>query len=160
MNSSRHAQAAWLDRSACPSGLPHLQVRTDKQRAPLSFGWWSRTTTDRISKYFHIETLYRLDRQQCERNSTHLVPSGFYAMDECGAREYLLARQNALLPRLPSGYAWVGPVLIEDVQGSPGEVDEPFHTRVMPQASRARLAVATNLAAAVLRQRGMLAEAA
>jgi hypothetical protein len=89
-----------------------------------------------------------------------LVPSGFYAMDECGAREYLLARQNALLPRLPNGCAWVGPVLIEDVQGSPREVDEPFHTRLMPQASRAQLAMATNLAAAVLRKRGMLAEAA
>lgn len=150
MTNPRSSRAAWLTRDA---GIaPRLEVHSDQARAPLSFGWWARTAQDRASKYFHVETIYRLDRQPGSGHTTNLVPSSMYGMTEKLATEYLLARQCALLPRLPAGYSWVGPVLIEDVAGEPRVIDEPFYSRLLPNERRAKLEVATALAQTILQR--------
>lgn len=150
MNNCQQASVAWLDRSSCPERPPTLHVQTDQARAPLTFGWWAQTASDRVSKFFHIETIYRLDREAGDGHTTRLVPSPMYGMTERTGREFLMARQRALLPQLGAGYTWIGPVLIEDVQGSPRELDEPFYSRLLPAETRAKLALAQSVAASLL----------
>lgn len=152
MNHSRSGRAAWLSRGDAGAATPRLEVQSDELRAPLSFGWWARTPADRPSKYFHIETIYRLDRQPGPEHTTKLVPSRMYGMDQKLALEYLLARQNALLPPLPADYTWIGPVLIEDIAGEPRVVDEPFYHRLLSQEHRSRLELAKTLAQTILQR--------
>jgi len=118
MNPSQIAKAARLDTSALGAMPARLEANTDQKRVPITFGWWAQTTSERVSKHFHLETLYRLDRVQhgCQ---ARLVPSQFYGMSEAEARQYLASRQAALLPKLPAGYRWIGPQLIENVPGLP-----------------------------------------
>lgn len=149
MTTTQHAQAAWLDRSGCPDGTPRLHVRSDQHRAPISFGWWAMTAGERISKYWHVETLYRLDSWRIDDTTTRLVASSFYGMSARQARDHLVKRQQALLPKLPGGYRWIGPTLIEDVAGGPQVIvhDVPVGLRATG------LELARELAAGVLRSR-------
>jgi len=155
MKHSQHAKAAWLDRSGCPDGPPQLHVRSDQMRAPISFGWWAMTAGERISKYWHVQTLYRLESRRIDDTTTSLVASSFYGMTAEGARAHLVSRQNALLPKLPAGYRWIGPTLIEDTASEPRIVHhgEPVHRRA------ASLLQARELAANVLRARSAAAVA-
>ena len=148
MNHSTRAQAARLDRSLRPDGPPGLKVQSDPERAPVSFAWWARTTTDRGSKYFHVETVYRLDRQRIDDHTSRLVATSFHAMSMAEIRGYLAQRQSALLPKLPAGYSWIGPVLVEDVAGAERLVRAPC-IKLSPQ-----LELAGELASRVLAMRG------
>lgn len=150
MTIPRTGRAAWLSRGA--GAAPRLEVHSDQARAPLSFGWWARTAQDRVSKYFHVETIYRLDRQPGGGHTTNLVPSSMYGMTQKLAAEYLLVRQCAFLRRLPADYSWVGPVLIEDVVGEPRVIEEPFYSRLLPGERRAKLETASALAQAILQR--------
>jgi hypothetical protein len=152
MKTSRHAHSAWLERTDT-SGPPRLRVDSDQDRAPISFGWWAQTANERTSKHFHIETIYRLDRVASGKGNMMLTPSNFYGMSEPQAREYLMARQAALLPKIPNGYRWIGPQLIENVVGTPRIIAYPFPGDLLPEPVRQRLQLARALACAALRRR-------
>lgn len=154
MNYSHHGRAAWLERCDI-HGSPRLSVQSDHERAPISFGWWAHTPTERVSKHFHVEILYRLERAPAGTGKVMLTPTGFYGMSEQQAREYLLARQAALLPKLPTGYRWIGPQLIENICGEPRVVSRAFPSDLLPEATRRRLETARELAAAALRRRAI-----
>ena len=154
MNPSQIARPARLDTSALGAMPPRLEANTDQERAPITFGWWAQTTSERVSKHFHLETLYRLDRVQ-HGSQVMLVPSQFYGMGEAEVRQYLAPRQAALLPKLPAGYRWIGPQLIENVPGLPRAVAGAFPEDLLSPIARHRLAIARNIAAAVLRRRGV-----
>ncbi len=135
--------------SAFPGLLPRLNANSDHGRAPVTFGWMAYTAGGRISRYFHLETLYRLNRTE----AFALVASPFQDMSTAQLRELLQARQAALLPRLPTGYQWVGPELIENVEiGSSmqlqGAALPPRNARVDAQLRAARC-----IATKVLRER-------
>lgn len=116
MNYPHRASPARLDRSCCPDLPPRLVANTDQERAPITFGWWAYTPGDRVSKHFHLETIYRLDKVGgCGTAAVTLIPSPFYGMTEEQLRRHMLVRQAALLPKLPAGYRWIGPQLVEDV---------------------------------------------
>jgi len=153
MNSSQIAKAARLDTSALGAMPARLEANTSQKRAPITVGWWAQPTCERVSKHFHLETLYRLDRVQygCQ---ARLVPSQFYGMSEAEARQYLAPRQVALLPKLPAGYRWIGPQLIENVPGLPRAVASAFAEDLLSPVALQRLDTARNIAAAVLRRRG------
>ena len=153
MNHSQIARAARLDTSALGSMPARLEANTDQERAPITFGWWAQTTCERVSKHFHLETLYRLDRVQ-HGSQAMLVPSQFYGMGEAESRQYLAPRQAGLLLKLPTGYRWIGPQLIENVPGLPRTVASAFPEDLLSPAARQRLTTARNIAAAVLRRRG------
>lgn len=156
MSPSQIARAARLDTSALGTMPARLEANTDQERAPITFAWGTQTPCERVSKHFHLETLYRLDRVQ-HGSQAMLVPSQFYGMGEAEARQYLEPRQAALLPHLPAGYLWIGPQLIENVPGMPRAVSSAFPGDMMSPAARQRLAIARNIAAAVLRRRGAIA---
>jgi hypothetical protein len=153
MSPSQIAKAARLDTSALGTLPALLEANTDQERAPITFGWWAQTTCERVSKHFHLETLYRLDRVQ-DGSQARLVPSQFYGMSEAEARQYLTPRQAALLPKLPAGYRWIGPQLIENVPGLPRAVASAFSEDLLSPLALQRLAIARNIAVAVLRRRG------
>lgn len=153
MNPSQIAKAARLDTSAFGAMPARLEANTDQERAPITFGWWAQTPCERVSKHFHLETLYRLDRVQHGAQAM-LVPSQFYGMDEAEARQYLVPRQAALLPRLPASYCWIGPQLIENVPGLPRAAARAFPEDLLSPAARQRLSIARSIATAVLRRRG------
>lgn len=134
MNHLRRPQAARLERA---QGIPILRLLSDQDRAPISFAWWARTPTDRESKYFHSETLYRLDRRVVGDDQVHLVKSSFFGMSEGSARVYFAGR-GRLLPDLPPGYRWIGPTLIEDVDGQPRVVSPALSVKLQRAASIAR----------------------
>jgi hypothetical protein len=68
-------------------------------------------------------------------------------------RELLRARQAARLPKLPCGYQWVGPELIENIEaGTPEQMDHAAPPRRSPQLE-ARLRIARRIASGVLRER-------
>lgn len=146
------SNAAFLrpDGCALPAFAPQLQPNTDKGRAPVTYAWMAYTPGDRPSKYFHCETLYRLDRVGA---GAALVPSQHFGVHEHQLREILRLRAAALLPRLPNGYRWIGPQLIEQVE--PGSALQLQHAA--PQARSAHvlatLEVARSIAARVLRER-------
>lgn len=153
MNFSQCAGMARLDRSACPGLPPRLVTNTDQERAPITFGWWAQTPCDRVSKHFHLETLYRLDR--IERRGEYLLePSQFFGMSEAQARAHVLARQMALLPKLPDGYRWIGPTVVENTHREPRTVARPVPAGLVMQQ---KLATAEMLAASVLRKRAAIA---
>lgn len=130
-------------------------VDSDQDRAPISYGWWAQTANERTSKFFHIETLYRLDRIASDGGGSNvmLTPSNFYGMSEAQAREYVMARQAARLPKLPNGYRWIGPQLIENIAGAPRVIVQPFPGDLLPEPVRQRLQLARELACAALRRR-------
>jgi len=152
MNPSQIAKAARLDTSALGAMPTRLEANTGQKRAPITFGWWAQTTCERASKHFHLETLYRLDRVQygCQ---ARLVPSQFYGMSEAEARQYLAPRKAALLPKLPAGYRWIGPQLIENVPGLPRAVARAFPEDLLSPVALQRLANTRHIAVAVLRRR-------
>lgn len=135
--------------SAFPGLLPRLNANSDYGRAPVTFGWMAYTAGGRTSRYFHLETLYRLNRSE----AFALAASPLHDMSIAQLRELLLARQAALLPRLPTGYQWVGPELVENVEiGSSlqlqGAARPAINARVEAQLSAARC-----IATKVLRER-------
>lgn len=145
------AAPARLDRSGCPERPPRLVANSDKQRAPITFGWLAYTPSDRVSKFFHLITLYRLDRVGDAVHGRH-IPSQYYGMSGEALREHVRVRQAALLPKLPSGYSWIGPQLIEDV--SPAEASEARRSAAEVRAwPSPKLDYARELAASILRER-------
>lgn len=96
-----------LDSAASPERPPGILIRSDPACAPVSFGWHAYTASGRPSKYFHVESFERL------RPDT--APGPFQGLSASQLRAYAVQRQGALLPRLPRGYAWIGPQLIEEV---------------------------------------------
>jgi len=150
MFQQHRASPARLDRSCCPELPPRLVANSDKARAPITFGWFAYTPTERLSKHFHLETLYRFDRVGCGETAA-LIPSQFYGLDKDQLRKHLVVRQAALLPKLPAGYCWIGPQVVEDL--APGQVgDREQFASVRGEASE-RLRHAADLARSVLRQR-------
>lgn len=140
-----------LETSAFPGLTPRLEANTDHGRAPITFGWLAYTGTGRTSRYYHLETLYRLDRVAAQTDQ--LVPSQYYGMAQEQLRELLRARQAARLPKLPCGYQWVGPELIENIEaGTPEQMDHAAPPRRSPQLE-ARLCIARRIASGVLRER-------
>lgn len=140
-----------LETSAFPGLTPRLEANTDHGRAPITFGWLAYTGTGRPSRYYHLETLYRLDRVAAQTDQ--LVPSQYYGMGQEQLRELLRVRQAARLPKLPCGYQWLGPELIENIEaGTPEQLDHAAPPRRCPQLE-ARLRIARRIASEVLRER-------
>lgn len=140
-----------LETSAFPGLTPRLEANTDHGRAPITFGWMAYTGTGRPSRYFHLETFYRLDRAAA--HADRLVPSQHYGMSQEQLRELLRVRLTAGLPKLPSGYQWVGPELIENIEvGTPEQLNHAAPPRRSPQLE-ARLCIAQRIASEVLRER-------
>lgn len=149
------AQPARLESTCCPGLPPRLSPNSDRERAPVTFAWFAYTATGRTSKCHHLVTLYRLDRVGAQGA---LMPSQYYGMSIDNLRELLRARQQAALPKIPAGYSWIGPEVVEDL---PAIVATPLATipRVsvappdLPREAAARLRYARLLAADILRER-------
>ena len=154
LNHSR-AQPARLESTCCPGLPPRLSLNSDQGRAPVTFAWWAYTGTGRASKYHHLVTLYRLDRVGA---NGALVPSHHYGMSADKLRELVRVRHRAALPKLPTGYTWVGPELVEDrpviAVASLAKITWGYSDRPqMPQELAERLTLARLLAADILRER-------
>lgn len=142
-----------LETSAFPGLLPRLEANSHPGRAPVTFGWMAYTGTGRPSRYYHLETLYRLDRVASHPEQPMLVPSQYYGMSVEQLRELLRVRQAARLPKLPDGYQWVGPKLIENIEaGTPAQMEKAAPPPRCPHVE-ARLRVARRIASEVLRER-------
>lgn len=149
----QHIRAAFmrLETSAFPGLAPRPEANTDRGRAPITFGWMAYTGTGRPSRYYHLETLYRLDRLASQPEN--LVPSQYYGMAQEQLRELLRVRLTARLPKLPSGYQWVGPELIEDIEAGAAEQRACAAPPRRDPNVEARLSIARRIASEVLRER-------
>jgi len=149
------AQPARLESTCCPGLPPRLSPNSDRERAPVTFAWFAYTATGRTSKCHHLVTLYRLDR--IGRQGA-FIPSQYYGISIENLREMLRARQQAALPKIPAGYSWIGPEVVEDI---PAIVATPLANisrvsvtpRELPRDPAARLRYARLLAADILRER-------
>lgn len=142
------AQPARLESTCCPGLPPRLSPNSDRERAPVTFAWFAYTATGRTSKYHHLVTLYRLDRVGAQGA---LIPSQYYGKSIDKLRE----RLQAALPKIPAGYSWIGPEVVEDL---PAIVATPLANMPhvppdLPHGAAARLRYARLLAADILRQR-------
>ena len=110
---ARPARLSCVENTGQPAGL---DVGTDPARAPVSFCWHAHTGSGRRSKYFHIVTLERLQMKAGDAHGQPavLVPSAQFNISSDDLRRWLADRSFAILPRLPDGYGWIGPVLIQD----------------------------------------------
>lgn len=109
---NRHcARPARLDSSIRPGLPPRLETSADRERAPITSGWWAYGPSgeSRLQR-FHLETLNRLDRVD-----GGLQPNAYYGQSAEQLRAQLREQQQHLLPTLPAGYRWLGPQLVEDV---------------------------------------------
>lgn len=83
-------------------------IKRVQRLAPVTFVWWASTQTGRQStRFLHSVTLNRLQAI----GASDLCPTDFYMRTTQSLADGLVARQDALLPRLPNGYAWNGPYL-------------------------------------------------
>lgn len=153
MFNKHRAQPARME-SPCPGLPPRLAPASDPSRAPVTFAWWAYTEGGRSSQYFHLETLYRLEQVSAASREAPLTRSQYFGVPVEQLREMVRARQDTLLPGLPEGYVWVGPQLVEEFAPQ-----EPVHHNValadLPRDRAARLSIARDLAAAILREREM-----
>lgn len=155
MFNKHRAQPARME-SSCPGLPPRLAPASDPSRAPVTFAWWAYTVGGRSSQYFHLETLYRHEQNSAASREAPFTRSQYYGIPLEQLREMLRARQDSLLPLLPEGYVWVGPQLVEDI--APQD-NLPAHNDValanLPRERAARLSIARDMAAAILREREM-----
>lgn len=111
---------------ASPTGIPQQRpMNVDADRAPVTFGWWLYSQ-ERFVGHYHVETLYRLDRVGA-RLGDHsgvgtLQPSEYYGQSSETLRELVRVRQHTLLPRVPAGYRWLGPQLVQEFPCALAEV--------------------------------------
>ena len=153
MFNKHRAQPARMECS-CPGLPPRLAPASDPSRAPVTFAWWAYTGGGRCSQYFHLETLYPLERASAPGSAATFARSQYYGVPVEQLRQLICAQQNALLPRLPDGYLWVGPQLVEDVAPHDVLAVRKITAPVdLPQDRAARLSFARDLAAALLRER-------
>lgn len=151
------AEPTLPEQSAAPGLPPRLTPRSDQKRAPITFAWMAYTPTGRPSKHHHLVTLYRLDRVGILGLNAALVPSQHCGMAPERLAEMLRLREKALLPKLPAGYRWVGPQVIEDMPplaATPLAAVRRAEATAIPAMDReGRLRYARVLAADILRQR-------
>ena len=153
MFNKHRAQPARME-SACPALPPRLAPASDPSRAPVTFAWWAYSGGGRKSRYFHLETLYRLEQEGAAGAGATLTRSQYYGIAVEQLRDMLRARQHSLLPCPPEGYLWVGPQLVEDI--APQEIPAMHNNTVplnLPRDRAARLSIARELAVAILRER-------
>ena len=144
-----HAAPTPLQRVSEQAGSASLTGPRDCGRGPVTFAWCAYTPTGRLSTYRHIEILYRLDRIECGA-VTSLIPSQYYGLSVHQLGELLRVRERAHLPKLPEGYRWVGPQVLED------HVPDATMTaaaRIAPAGAGDQLRFAAHLAAAILQRR-------
>jgi hypothetical protein len=153
MFNKHRAQPARME-SACPGLPPRLAPASDPRRAPVTFAWWAYSRGGRRSQYFHLETLYRIERARAPGLAAAFTRTEYYGVPVEQLREQVRERQAALLPRLPEGYIWVGPQLVEDIaaQDVPAVPNNTAHIN-LPRDRAGRLRIASEMAAAILRER-------
>lgn len=83
-------------------------VIVDSRHPSVSFVWFATTLTGRQSVHQHSATFYRT-AFDATRN---IIPTQNYGRTTKELRDVAITREVAALPRLPSGYEWIGPYFV------------------------------------------------
>lgn len=148
-----------------------VRITADSNLSPVVFMWWASTPTGRVSVYTQTCVMYRtraanklkkVDGKLCQI----VVPSQYFATETSELCEAAQKRSYALLPSLPAGYVWQGPFLALDTKAPSREgvngssyfmYNEPEKSDALENRFKGGLASLQNLAAGILRRKGVTA---